>query len=108
MSAYAIAYLDEMNVNREIVTYLSKIDDTLKPYDGRFLVHGKDSEVVEGDFDGYCIIIEFPDMEQARGWYYSDAYQNIADLRINNCEGSVILVKGVPGNYQAADLLSNG
>src|SRR5699024_11898243 len=63
----------------------------------------KDSEVVEGDFDGYCIIIEFPDMEQARGWYYSDAYQNIADLRINNCEGSVILVKGVPGNYRSEE-----
>ena len=106
MSAYAVAHLYEMNVSREIVAYLQQIDATLKPYDGQFLVHGKDSETVEGDFDGYCIIIAFPDLERARGWYHSDAYQKIVALRSDNCKGSVILVDGVPGNYQATDLLS--
>ena len=105
MSAYAVAHLRKMSVNRNIVAYLKQIDDTLEPFDGRFLVHGKQSEVVEGEFHGYLIIIAFPDMEKARDWYHSDAYQEIVPLRINNSEGSVILVDGVPGDYQATDLL---
>ena len=106
MSAYAVAHLHEMNVNREVVAYLRRIDTTLKPHGGRFLVHGKQSEVVEGTFPGYLIIIEFPDLERARAWYFSDEYQDIVALRTGNSDGSVVLVDGVPGNYQAADLLS--
>jgi uncharacterized protein (DUF1330 family) len=106
MAAYAVAHLRELSVNREVVAYLNQIDATLDPFEGQFLVHGKQSEVVEGEFPGYIIIIQFPDMENARGWYHSDAYQEIVSLRTNNCEGSVILVDGVPENYQASDLLS--
>ena len=106
MSAYVVAHLQEMSVNREIVQYLQQIDDTLKPYDGHFLVHGKDAEVVEGSFPGYCIIIEFPDQKRAREWYHSEEYQNIAALRTENSKGNVIIVDGVAENYEASDLLS--
>jgi uncharacterized protein (DUF1330 family) len=95
-----------MRVNREIVAYLKQIDATLEPFDGQFLVHGKQSKVVEGEFPGYLIIIAFPDMEKARGWYHSDAYQEIMPLRTNNSQGSVILVDGVPENYRASNLLN--
>lgn len=105
MSAYAVAHLRKMTVTREIVDYLRQIDSTLEPYNGLFLVHGKKAEVVEGEFPGYLIIIEFPDIEQARAWYHSETYQQIVPLRSNNSEGYVILVDGVPENYQALDLL---
>jgi len=105
MSAYAVAYLDKMNVNREIITYLNRVDTTLEPYDGHFLVHGKKGEVLEGSTPGLCIIIEFPDLDHARNWYYSDTYQEIKPLRTNNSEGSVILIDGVPPGYRASDLL---
>lgn len=107
MSAYAVAHLRKMTVNREVITYLQNIDATLEPFDGHFLVHGKQSEVVEGEFPGYLIIIAFPNMEKARAWYHSDIYQDIVSLRTNNSEGSVILVEGVPDDYQASDLLDN-
>jgi len=106
MAAYVVAHFREMTVNREIVVYLQKIDATLDPFDGKFLVHGKQSEVVEGKFPGYLIIIQFPDIEHARAWYNSDAYQEIVSLRLNNSEGSVVLVEGVPDDYHASDLLS--
>ncbi|HKK46858.1 MAG TPA: DUF1330 domain-containing protein [Balneolaceae bacterium] len=107
MPAYAVAYLDELKVNREIVRYLNRIDETLEPYDGHFLVHGKKGEVVEGASPGLCIIIEFPDLNHAHNWYYSDAYQEILPFRTKNCEGSVILIDGVPPDYRASDLLRN-
>jgi len=106
MAAYAVAHLHEMKVNREIIIYLKKIDATLEPFGGHFLVHGKEGEVVEGTFPGHLIVIEFPDLEKARSWYYSEAYQNIVSMRTDNSKGSVILVDGVPEDYQAADLLS--
>lgn len=106
MAAYAVAHLHEMKVTREVVVYLNQIDATLEPFDGRFLVHGKQGKVVEGEFPGYCIIIEFPDLDRAQAWYHSDAYQEIVSLRTNNSEGSVILVDGVAENYRASDLLS--
>jgi len=105
MSAYAVAYLDEINVNREIITYLNRVDETLEPFDGHFLVHGKKGDVVEGSSPGLCIIIEFPDLVHARNWYLSGAYQEILPLRTNNSEGSVILIDGVPPGYRASDLL---
>lgn len=105
MSAYAVAHLRKLTVNREVAVYLSQIDSTLEPFNGRFLVHGKKAEVVEGEFPGYLIIIQFPDIDQARAWYHSDAYQQIVPLRANNFEGYVILVDGVSESYQASDLL---
>ena len=92
MSAYAVLNLRQMNVNRELVVYLRKIDATLEPFDGRFLVHGKKGEVVEGAIPGQLIIIEFPDLEDARSWYYSEAYQKILPLRTHNSEGDVVSV----------------
>jgi hypothetical protein len=40
MSAYAVAHLRRVNVGPEIVEYIARIDATLEPYDGRFLIHG--------------------------------------------------------------------
>ena len=106
MAAYDVAYLRKIDVNAELVTYLKKIDSTLEPYNGRFLVHGKKSEVVEGTFPGHLIIIEFPDLENANGWYHSESYQQILPLRTNNSEGSVVIIDGVADEYRAVDLLS--
>jgi len=106
MAAYAVAHLNHMKVNSQIVVYLKRIDATLEPFDGRFLVHGKKSAVVEGEFPGHLIVIAFPDLERAHNWYHSDAYQEILPLRTNNSKGSVILVDGVPENYRASDLLN--
>lgn len=106
MSAYAVCHLHKLNINREVVVYLKKIDATLEPYDGRFLVHGgTKAEVVEGKFPGHLIIIEFPDFERASAWYHSEAYQEIVSLRTDNSKGAVILVDGVPEDYHASDML---
>jgi uncharacterized protein (DUF1330 family) len=52
--------------------------------------------VLEGAWPGQLIIIAFPDLERARAWYESHAYQEILPLRTNNSEGDVVLADGVP------------
>jgi uncharacterized protein (DUF1330 family) len=105
MSAYAIAQLRTVDVNHEVREYLSRIDATLRPYGGRFLVHGTTPEVVDGDLPGTIVLIEFPDADQARGWYESPAYQAILPLRTRNCSGGAALLPGRPEGYLAASLL---
>lgn len=105
MSAYAIAHVQSITPGPAIVEYLERIDATLAPYGGRFLVHGDPADVREGSFRGDVIVIEFPDRTRAEGWYESAAYREIISLRTENSEGWVVLVDGVPADHRATDVL---
>jgi uncharacterized protein (DUF1330 family) len=105
MSAYAVAHVQAITVGPDIVEYLRRIDATLAPYGGRFLVHGDRADVREGDFSGDLIVIEFPDRDHAAGWYESRAYGEIVDLRTENSTGWVVLIDGVPSEHRATDIL---
>jgi uncharacterized protein (DUF1330 family) len=102
MPAYAIAQLRSVDQNDDIVDYLRRIDDTLLPFGGEFLVHGAVPEVVDGDLPGTLVVIAFPDREQAYAWYRSPGYQQILPLRLDNSEGGAVIVDGVPAGYRAA------
>lgn len=105
MSAYAVGHLSEVSMGSDIVEYLQRIDATLDPFGGQFLVHGATPEVLEGEFPGDLIVIEFPDREHAHAWYDSAAYQEILPLRTDNAEGDVIIVDGVSEKHSATDIL---
>src|SRR6059058_1970986 len=94
MTAYAIANLRTVDVNDEIRDYLLRIDETLQPYAGRFLVHGKQPRLVDGDLPGAVVVIEFPVPEAAHAWYASPAYQAILPLRTRNADGGAVIVDG--------------
>jgi uncharacterized protein (DUF1330 family) len=40
MTAYAMAHVHNTNFGPELIEYLRRIDATLEPFAGRFLVHG--------------------------------------------------------------------
>ena len=104
MTAYALAHLRSVDFNDEIRDYLRRIDDTLAPYEGRFLVHGGRPQVVDGELPGFVVIIEFPDADRARAWYASPGYQAILPLRLNNSAGGAAILTGVPEGYRAASI----
>lgn len=106
MSAYAIAQLRTVDQNAEIAEYLMRIDDTLAPYGGEFLVHGTTPEVIDGDFPGFVVVIGFPDLTSAHGWYNSSGYQAILPFRLNNSEGGAVIVDGCPAGYLASSYLA--
>ena len=106
MPAYAIANVQSITMGPAIADYLERIDATLVPYDGRFLVHGDPADVREGDFVGDLIVVEFPDHNHAVSWYESAAYRDIVSLRTENSEGWLILIDGVPSDHRATDILS--
>jgi uncharacterized protein (DUF1330 family) len=104
MAAYAIAHLYDPKPHPEVIEYLERIQSTLDPFGGRFLVHGPKVEVAEGEWPGTIVIIEFPDVERASGWYVSPAYQEILPLRTDNISGVAILAEGVPPNYDPSTM----
>ncbi|MFK0692405.1 DUF1330 domain-containing protein [Mesorhizobium sp. IMUNJ 23033] len=105
MTAYAVAHMRQATLGPEIVEYLHKIDATLEPFGGRFLVHGGAVEVVENTWPGHLIVIEFPDRDHVRRWYNSPAYQAILALRTENSQSDVIFVDGVEHPHKATDVL---
>jgi len=105
MTAYAVAHLRNLKMGPGIVEYLQKIDATLEPFGGRFLVHGGDLEVIEGEWPGHLVVIEFESRERARAWYRSQAYQQILPLRTRNADGNAVLAQGVSSDYKATNVL---
>lgn len=102
MPAYAVAHLREAAPHPEIAEYIERITATFEPYGGRFLVHGTQHEVKEGEWAGHVVIIGFPGITEARAWWDSPAYQEIAPLRSRHIAGDIILVDGVPEGYDPA------
>ena len=105
MTSYAIAHMRTVDRNEQIVEYLERIDATLAPFQGRFLIHGGPPETLEGDWPGTLIVIEFPDAGGARAWYDSQAYQEILPLRLANSESDAVIMAGVTQPHRATDVL---
>ncbi|MEU3316310.1 DUF1330 domain-containing protein [Streptomyces sp. NPDC006687] len=101
MTAYAIGHIRPGTMNEEILHYIETIQSTMDPFGGRFLVHGNPVEVLEGSFPGDLVIIAFPDLDRARAWYASPAYQELIPLRTRHIPGDILLVDGVPMDYDA-------
>ena len=96
MSAgYVIAQLKVTNP-KNYKEYVNKVPDVINKYGGEYLARGGEYQVVEGD-DNFprIIIIKFPTYEKALEWYHSDEYKPVKAIRLNNSEGSNIIVKGL-------------
>jgi uncharacterized protein (DUF1330 family) len=106
MPAYAVAHMRQVTMGQPIVEYLERIDATLAPFGGRFIVHGGDVEVLEGSWPGALIVIEFPDRDRVRAWYESQAYREIIALRTDNSQSDVIVAEGVGDGHRATDVLT--
>ncbi|MCK7625866.1 DUF1330 domain-containing protein [Streptomyces sp. RS10V-4] len=103
MSAYGFAHLRGRRHHPDILEYLARIQGTLDPFHGRFLIHGPPAEVVEGDWPGTMVLIEFPNLATARAWYASPAYQDILRLRTDHIDGDLVLVEGVGPAYDPSE-----
>jgi uncharacterized protein (DUF1330 family) len=71
---------------------------SLIPYEGKFIVRGGSTEVLEGDWQpGRIVIIEFPSVEKAKQWWNSEEYAPAKALRQANAETRMIVVEGFTG-----------
>ena len=71
--------------------YLSRVSDTVDKYDGKFLVRGPISNVIEGEPHKFLAIVEFPSTQVAETWFNSKEYQDIIDMRLESTEGWLVI-----------------
>ena len=95
MSVYALVELEIKNMDG-MGPYMTAVSDTIARHGGKYLVRGGNTEVVEGGLGQYPVkvILEFPSMAAAKGWYNCAEYQAILPHRIANSNGNFIWAEG--------------
>ena len=94
MPAYVIADVDVTNP-AGYEPYRPLAAASIAQFGGRFIVRGGAAELLEGGpAPGRAVVIEFPDADTAKRWYFSDEYQQALKLRQANSTARVILVEG--------------
>ncbi len=92
--AYYVAEF-EPTVPGAIRPYSERVESTLKPFDGRFIVRGGKLNALEGPSPkGVIVIIEFDSLERALAWYHSAAYEALKPIRYRAGNSRVYIVEG--------------
>ena len=95
MPAYVIASVTEAHDDEALAEYRRRNTAAVEAAGGRFLVRGGAVEVLEGSWDPLRVVVmEFDDMEAARGWYESPAYREAMPLRQGASTTDIIVVAG--------------
>ena len=91
---YVIAHVNITDPDR-YPDYASQTPGTVAAFDGRFVVRGGTIHAKEGEPPApRMVVIEFPDVDRAKAWYDSEAYQAIVGIRQAASEGCVYIVEG--------------
>ncbi|MEQ8582655.1 MAG: DUF1330 domain-containing protein [Marinoscillum sp.] len=98
MSAYIL--FDNLTVTspEDLATYKSKVGEVVEKYQGKYLVLGGKTRVLEGSATpSYLVMIQFPGFEMAENWYDSDEYKELKALRLSATTSTGVIMEGLPG-----------
>jgi uncharacterized protein (DUF1330 family) len=94
MSSYIIVEVEVHNI-QEYEEYKKMTPGSLKNYQGKFIVRGGKTELLEGDWNPKRIVIlEFPSIELAKAWWASEEYAPAKALRQRTAKTKMIAVEG--------------
>ena len=89
--AYVIGHIRVKNDTRW-ADYRSQVPATLEPWGAELLFRGKLAEVFSGTHERTdTVAIRFPDLDSARNWFSSAAYQSLTPLREQAAEVDLLL-----------------
>lgn len=96
MPAYVIADVRDARDQDALVEYRRRNTDSVARHGGHFVVRGGEMELLEGEWDTRrIVIIAFPHMAAAHGWYGSEDYAPLKALRQSASDTNIMLVEGV-------------
>ena len=76
--------------------YLERVPAVVASHGGKYLVRGGATEVVQGDWaPNRIVVVEFDNVEQARGWQNSPAYAELRAMLNRSSNTNVIIAEGV-------------
>ncbi|MBT1702235.1 DUF1330 domain-containing protein [Chryseosolibacter indicus] len=94
MKAYVIV---DVKINNPALydDYKKLTPGSLKPFEGKFIVRGGETETLEGDWEpGRIVILEFPSLEKAKAWWSSEEYAPAKALRQSASVTRMIVAEG--------------
>lgn len=103
MSAYAILIRNSIINQSELDTYAAMARKARGAQPPTPLAYYGEAIALEGPHVDGVVILEFKDMDAAKAWYHSPAYQAAKAHRLQGADCRVLLADGVPGAGQARD-----
>ena len=95
MKVYLIVHIEVTNPEL-MEKYRELVPKIIAKYQGKYLVRGGNSEILEGDyFKHRIVLLEFPSRQQANNFYNSEDYAPLKMLRIEAGNNSSVLVEGI-------------
>ena len=95
MKVYLIVHIEVTNPEL-MEKYRKLVPKIIAKYQGKYLVRGGDSEILEGDyFKHRIVLLEFPSRQQTNNFYNSEDYAPVKMLRIEAGNNSIVLVEGI-------------
>ncbi len=98
MRAYMIARIEITEPEALTEAYKRYAEEGAPAYakhDARYLVRGGAVHVTEGPHRARNVVIEFPNVDAARGWHSSEVYQAAAKHRRAVSNADMVVVEGV-------------
>ena len=95
MSAYIIVEIEVTDpVGYE--KYKNLAGATVEKYDGKYIVRGGKTEVLEGDWQPKRIVVlEFPTMKRAKEWLNCEEYREPRKMRHAAAKTNMLVIEGV-------------
>ena len=95
MTAYLVSICRSVSDRARLEDYWAHAAATFDGFDAKPLAAYSPFELLEGDADAKGVVLfEFPSMDVAKRWYFSDAYQEVKQRRLGAAEFELILVDG--------------
>ena len=94
-AGYVIAQL-KITKPENYKEYIEKVNPIIKKFGGEYLVRAGEFQIFDGETKfPRIIILKFPSYERALEWYNSEEYKPIKQIRLDNSEGTNIIIKGI-------------
>lgn len=95
MSAYVIVRVEVTDWER-YGEYMKGSPASIARFGGRFAARGGETATLEGPAETRrVVILEFPSLQRAKEWYYSDEYQTLKEMRAGAATASFVAVEGI-------------
>ena len=95
MSVYIIANIS-IHDGDEYEKYQAGFGEIFARYEGELLAVSDEPQIIEGEWPHTrAVVIRFPNADEARRWYSSSEYQEIAKHRRRASKASIIALEGL-------------
>jgi uncharacterized protein (DUF1330 family) len=94
MTAYVIFIKEQTHNQKELDIYAEKVPAVLASLPVTMLSAYGPMEVFEGEAPEGVVLVSFPTLEQAKDWYYGEAYQSVVQHRKNGATYRGFVVEG--------------